>query len=132
MKIEYHNLYKHFVIATLHRLPIIVETVRDRIEKYITGIVDNYDSKMYAIDANPEYIHFLASRSPKISEEQLASIVEQSSENFINKNGLIRGKFRWQDTCSAFSVSKSDVDKVCKYILDPTPASQKKNICGGV
>ena len=99
MKIEYHNLYTHFVFTTLHRLPVIVETVRERIEKYITGIVNNHDSKMYAIYANPEHIHFLASRSPKISEEVLATIVEESSENFIHKNGLLQGKFRWQDTC---------------------------------
>lgn len=125
MKIEYHNLYTHFVFTTLHRLPIIVETIRERIEKYMTGTVNNYGSKMYAIYANPEHVHFLASRSPKISEEVLASIVAESGENFINKNGLIQGRFQWQDTCSAFSVSKSDVDKVCKYILNQ-PQHHKK------
>ena len=125
MKIEYHNLYTHFVLTTLHRLPVIVETVRERIEKYITGIVNNNDSKMYAIYANPEHIHFLASRSPKISEEVLATIVEESSERFIRKNGLLQGNFQWQDTCSAFSVSKTDVDKVCKYILNQ-PQHHKK------
>ena len=97
---------------------MIVETARERIEKYITGIVNNHDSKMYVIYANPEHVHFLASRSPKISEEALATIVEESSENFIRKNGLLQGNFRWQDTCSVFSVSKTDVDKVCKYILN--------------
>jgi putative transposase len=125
MKIEYHNLYTHFVFTTLHRLLVIVETVRERIEKYITGIVNNHDSKMYAIYANPEHMHFLASRSPKISEELLASIVAESSENFIHKNGLIEANFRWQDTCSAFSVSKSDVDKVCKYILNQSSITKK-------
>ena len=72
---------------------------------------------MYAIYANPEHMHFLASRSPRMSEELMATIVEESSQKFIEKNGLI-GKFQWQDTCSAFSVSKSDVDRVCKYILN--------------
>jgi hypothetical protein len=28
------------------------------------------------------------------------------------------GDFQWQQTCSAFSVSKKEVDKVCKYILN--------------
>lgn len=114
MRIEYHNLYTHFVLTTLHRLPVIVGTIRERIEKYITGVVNNHDSKMYAIYANPEHCHFLASRSPRISEELLASIVAESTENFIEKNGLIQGKFRWQDTCAAFSVSNSDVSKVCE------------------
>jgi hypothetical protein len=104
---------------------VIVETVRERIERYITGIVNNHDSRMYSIFANPEHMHFLASRSPKISEEAMASLVGESSENFIYKNNLIPGVFRWQDTCSAFSVSKSDVDKVCKYILNQ-PEHHKK------
>ena len=107
MKIEYHNLYTHFVFTTLHRLPVIGDSIRPRIEKYITGIVNNHDSRMYAIYANPEHMHFLASRSPKISDELLATIVGESSENFINKNGLIAGTFGWQESCSAFSMSFS-------------------------
>jgi putative transposase len=118
MKIEYNNLYTHFIFTTLHRLPLIVEKNRERIEKYITGIVNNNDSRLYAIYANPEHIHFLVSRSPKLSEENMASIVAESSERFINNNKLCDSQFAWQESASAFSVSKSDVDKVCKYILN--------------
>lgn len=118
MKVEYNNLYTHFVFTTLHRLPLIVELHRERIEKYITGIVKNNESQLYAIYANPEHIHFLISRSPAISEETIASIVANSSERFINDNKFCQGKFKWQETCSAFSVSKGDVEKVCNYILN--------------
>jgi len=66
------------------------------IEKYITGIVNNNDSHLYAIYANPEHAHFLVSRSPKMSEENLASVVAESSQRFINENKLreinLRGK----------------------------------------
>ncbi len=58
------------------------------------------------------------SRSPKQSEENLASIVGNSSTKFINDNNLGIGNFTWQVSASAFSVSKADVDKVCKYILN--------------
>jgi len=118
MKIEYNNLYTHFIFTTLHRLPLIAEKHRERIEKYITGIVNNNDSQLYAIYANPEHIHFIASRSPKLSEETLASIVAESSQQFINQNKLCVNQFAWQESASAFSVSKSNVDRVCKYILN--------------
>ena len=118
MKVEYNNLYTHFVFTTLHRLPLIVELHRERIEKYITGIVKNNECHLYAIYANPEHVHFLISRSPSISEETIASIVANSSERFINENKFCQGKFKWQDICSAFSVSKGDVRKVCNYILN--------------
>ena len=113
MKIEYNNLYTHFVFTTLHRIPLISEKHRERIEKYITDIVNNNDSQLYAIYANPEHVHFLVSRSPKLSEENLASIVAESSQCFINQNKLCDSQFAWQESASAFSVSKSDVDPAC-------------------
>lgn len=118
MKIEYNNLYTHFILTALHRLPLISEKHRERIEKYITGIVNNNDSQLYAIYANPDHVHFLVSRSPKLSEEILASIVAESTQKFINQNKLCEGQFAWQESAAAFSVSKSDVDRVCKYILN--------------
>jgi REP element-mobilizing transposase RayT len=41
MKIEYNNLYTHFVLVTEKRTKSITPTNRERIEKYITGIVNN-------------------------------------------------------------------------------------------
>ena len=118
MKIEYHNLYTHFILITQNRISSIPEKNRERIEKYITGVINNNHSKLYSIYANPEHIHILASRYPKLSEETLANIVADSSSKFIIDNKLSSGAFVWQDSASAFSVSKSDVDKVCKYILN--------------
>ncbi len=125
MKIEYNNLYTHFVFTTFHRLAVIPEKHRIRIEKYITGIINNNQSKLYAIYANPDHLHFLASRSPDYSENELATIVADSSESFINKNKFTQNNFAWQQSASAFSVSKSDVDRVCKYILNQ-PEHHKK------
>ena len=118
MKIEYHNLFTHFILITQNRISSIPQKNRERIEKYITGVINNNHSKLYSIYANPEHIHILASRSPRLSEEILATIVADSSSKFINDNKLSSGVFAWQESASAFSVSKSDVDKVCKYILN--------------
>jgi putative transposase len=125
MKIEYKNLYMHYVMTTLHRLPVIPEINRERIEKYITGIVNNCDSQLYAIYCNPEHVHFLVSRSPEISDEKLIDKVGISSSRFINENNLSHGKFEWQYSVSAFSVSKRDVDRVCKYILNQAKHHKK-------
>jgi putative transposase len=134
MKVEYNNLYTHFIFTTLHREPIIFEEHRVRIEKYITGIINNNDCQLparrchsdgYAIYANPEHVHFLISRSPDVCEERLANIIANSSAKFISENKLCKIHFQWQISCSAFSVSKTDIDKVCKYILNQ-PEHHKK------
>ena len=124
MKIEY-NLHTHFILITQNRAPLIHEVNRERIEKYITGIVNNNQSKMYSIYANPEHVHFLVSRSPKISEVAFVTIIAESSAKFIHDNKLCRCTFAWQQSASAFSVSKTDVDRVCKYILNQ-PKHHKK------
>lgn len=118
MKLDFNHLYTHFVFITLQRELMIPEKNRVRIEKYITGIISKYASKLYAIYANPEHVHILVSRSPTHSEEELATIIAKSSEKFINENKLTPCVFRWQESGAAFSVSKSKVDLVCKYILN--------------
>jgi REP element-mobilizing transposase RayT len=118
MEVRFNNLYTHFVFTVENRYPAIKEKNRKRIEKYITGIVNNHECKLYAIYANPEHVHFLVSRSPEMSEHRLAELVAEGTETFINANSLCNGRFRWQATCAAFSVSKKEVDKICKYILN--------------
>ena len=118
MKVEFNNLYTHFIFTTIHREAMILEMNRERIEKYITGIINNNECQLYAIYANPEHLHFLVSRSPNMDEEGLANIISNSSTKFINDNKLCKYHFQWQTTCSAFSVSKTDIDRVCKYILN--------------
>lgn len=127
MKVEYNNLYTHFVFTTLNRMPVISEKHRQRIEKYMTGIINNNACQLYAIYANPEHVHFLVSRSPELDETRLATIIAESSERFINKNRFCVGLFQWQQTCSAFSVSKSDVPKVCDYIFNQKEHHAKQN-----
>jgi REP element-mobilizing transposase RayT len=97
-------------------MPLILEQFRIRIEKYVTGIVNNNGCKMYSIYANPEHVHFLVSRSPRLDEESLATIISNSSEKFINDNRLCVGIFQWQQSCSAFSISKRNIPDVCEYI----------------
>jgi len=60
-----------------------------------------------------------------LSEDIWINIVANSTEKFINENKLIKETFVWQQSASAFSVSKSEVDKICKYILNQ-PEHHKK------
>jgi REP element-mobilizing transposase RayT len=106
---------------------LILEQFRDRIEKYITGIVNNNGCKMYSIYANPEHVHFLVSRSPQIDEECLATIISNSSKKFINDNRLCVGIFQWQQSCSAFSVSKRNIHDLCGYIENQKEHHKKQS-----
>ncbi len=125
MLVEYHNLYIHFVLKTLHRLPLITSKAKPGIERYISGIIKNCNSRMYAIYANPEHVHILISISPAISANELINHVAFSTEQFIKKNQLLPQSFAWQEKCSAFTVSKSAVPRVIKYIRNQAEHHRK-------
>lgn len=88
MKIEYHNLYTHFILITQNRLPLITQSHRERIEKYITGVVNNNHSKLYSIYANPEHVHILVSRFPRLSEEVLLTIIAEMLRDSLLKTSF--------------------------------------------
>ncbi len=130
MLVEYHNLYIHFVLKTLHRLPLIPLKAKPRIERYISGIIKNCNSRMYAIYANLENVHILISISPAISANELIIHVAFSTEQFIKKNQLLPQSFAWQEKCSAFTVSKSAVPGVIKIHPESSGASQEDLVSG--
>ncbi|MDZ7774123.1 MAG: transposase [Bacteroidales bacterium] len=84
MEIEYNNLYTHLIFTTLKKETRHTGKRQVLCIQIITGVINNYASRLYAIYANPEHVHFLISRDPGISEQRLATIVADSSEKFIN------------------------------------------------
>ena len=72
-------------------------------------------------------MNFLVPGSSDISEIELAIVIANSLQRTFYVNKLVKGKFEWQPTASAFSVSKSDVDKICIYILSQPEHHKKEN-----
>lgn len=68
---------------------------------------------------------FLFHALPKYQKKLYLQELRTVQINLFNENKLCTGIFSWQDSASAFSVSKSDVDKVCQYILNQ-PEHHKK------
>ena len=48
----------------------------------------------------------------------MARDIKANSSKWINENKWIAGKFAWQEGFGAFTYGKSQIDVVCKYILN--------------
>lgn len=55
----------------------------------------------------------------------MARDIKANSSKWINEIKWIRGKFNWQEGYGAFTYSKSQIDRVVKYILNQ-PEHHKK------
>lgn len=111
-------MYVQVVFAVLGRGNVIKEVNRIEIEKYVCGIVSNKRCKPLAIYINPDHTHLLFGLHPAISVSDLIRDVKANSSKFINERRLVAEMFRWQDGFASFTYSKSQIDKVVKYILN--------------
>ncbi|AFD09403.1 IS200/IS605 family transposase [Solitalea canadensis] len=113
----FSQLFVHVIFTVKGRANLIHESFREKVEKYIAGIVSNKKQKLYAIYCMPDHVHILISISPSATISDLVRDIKSASSSFISLNKWVVGKFSWQEGFGAFSYSKSQVDKVVNYII---------------
>jgi putative transposase len=122
----YTQLYNHIIIVVKGRQNQISEEKRVELYKYLTGTIQNKNNKLIAINGTGNHIHILVSMNPKQSLSELVKDIKLSSSDFINRSKWLKGKFYWQEGFAAFSVSKSGIDKVIKYLNNQENHHRKK------
>lgn len=122
----YTQIHVHFVFAVKNRQALICDSIRVRVEKYITGIVQNFGHKLLAVYCMPDHTHLAVGIRPDQSLSDLMREVKSKSSEFINKERLIAEKFNWQEGYGAFSYSQSQVHDVIEYVLNQPEHHKKK------
>lgn len=122
----YTQFHMQFVFAVKYRDGLIHPSWEDELYKYITGIVQNYDNKMLAINGMPDHVHLFIGMRAIQSPSKLMQDVKKSSSEWINENKLTRNRFQWQEGFGGFSYGRSQVKSVIKYILNQKQHHSKK------
>jgi len=123
----YSQIYIQTVFAVNGRASLILPEWEDELFKYITGIVTGQKQKLIAINGMPDHIHMFVSMDTSCPISKLMNEVKTSSNEFINNSQFLKGKFEWQKGYGAFSYSKSQIDRVVKYILNQKMHHKKLN-----
>jgi putative transposase len=112
----FSQIYVQAVFAVALRQSLIKPDLKEELQKYITGIVQNKGQKLIEINCMPDHAHLLIGLKPAIALSDLIREVKSSSTEFINRRKLVRGRFSWQEGFGAFSYSQSHLDVVIRYI----------------
>jgi REP element-mobilizing transposase RayT len=110
------NLLSHVVFSTQGHLPLINSEVRKELFAYMGGLVKEPKGKPLIINGMPDHVHLLISLPPTINLSDTMRFVKANSSRWFKQN--FGRKFAWQKGFGAFSVSRSGVDAVVKYIRD--------------
>lgn len=113
----YTQIYIHTVFAVKYREALISNPWKERLHKYITGIIQNHGHKLIAINTMPDHAHiFIGMRLDAVLSD-LVRDIKRDSTNFVNNEIRLHGKFGWQEGFGAFSYSHKQIDAVVKYIV---------------
>ena len=124
----YTQLYIQLVFAVRGRNNFIQFAWEEELHKYITAVVQNDNHKMLSINGMPDHIHIFLGLNPVIAISDLVKDIKRASNNWINDKGFIKGKFEWQSGYGAFSYGKSQIDQVCKYIVNQKQYHEKLSL----
>jgi REP element-mobilizing transposase RayT len=112
----FSQIYIHLVFSVKGRQNIIHKTWREELFRYVSGIINGRDQKLFAIGGMPDHIHILISLRPNCMVSELVNSVKTNSSKWINSKGFVKGKFYWQEGYGAFSYGQSQLDHVIQYI----------------
>ncbi len=114
----YTNLLAHVIFSTKMRAPLIDAELRERLFPYMGGIIRELGGKALAINGTADHVHVLLLQSTEHSIEETMRVVKANSSRWIHEQWPQRGLFAWQRGYGAFSVSRSHVPTVVKYIRE--------------
>lgn len=112
----YVQAYFHLVFAVQNRKALIQKQWKGRLEKYITGIVQNNGHKLITISAERDHIHIFIGYNLNQKIPDLVENIKTSSNQFVEIERLSFYKFSWQKGYGAFTHSHSNLSKVATYI----------------
>ena len=112
----YTNLIAHIVFSTKERRAFLHADVRPRLAKFVGGVIRRRRGRLLAMDGDEDHIHVLAILSPAMAISDQVRDIKALSSGWIHDTFSDLSGFAWQSGYSAFSIGKTNLDNVLRYI----------------
>ncbi len=111
------KVFIHFVWSTKNRIPHLdSKELRLKVWNHIRENAHEKGIFIDFINGYEDHCHCLVSLNTDQTIQKVMQLIKGESAFWINKLGLTKQKFEWQDEYFAVSVSESMIDKVREYI----------------
>ena len=112
----YANLMIHYIFSTKNRNPLLAESFRDQVFRYMAGICKDEDMHPIAIGGMANHAHALVGLPPRISVSRGIQLIKGLSSKWVNNRFITDRSFAWQSGYRAFSVGVSQREATNRYI----------------
>lgn len=122
---SYTSLFYYIVFSTKERYPFLNLDVRARVHDYLGGAIRSEKGTSFIVNGVADHVHILARlRQDKAIADVLRDIKANSS-GWIHDRFPALSKIAWQTGYAAFTVSKSQIEVVQRYIANQEAHHQK-------
>jgi len=109
------SLHYHVVFSTKERRPWIEQSWRNDLHAYLGGCVKTLDGIPEQIGGVADHVHLLLGLRATHCLADVLREIKKASSRWVH-DGMRIPKFGWQEGYGAFTVSRSNIDAVRKYI----------------
>jgi REP element-mobilizing transposase RayT len=109
-------LFYHLVFSTKYRYPWITEAIAADLYRCIGVALKRYDGILLAAGGMPDHVHLLVVLSRRRSVSDALCIIKANSSAWVHRTFDELGDFAWQVGYGAFSVDRSSISRVKRYI----------------
>ena len=112
----FSRIYLQLVFSPFGRENVIPLRHKEELHKYTTGIIQNRNHKLLAINYMSDHVHIFIGYKPSQPLPDLMRDIKSITSKFINDKRWLPGKFQWQDGYGAFSYGHSQLNDLISYI----------------
>jgi REP element-mobilizing transposase RayT len=122
----YTSLHYHIIFSTKNRQPWLTPDIEQRIWAFIGGIARAHYMTALQVGGAEDHVHALVTAPATTAPSQIAQYLKGDSSKWIHEEfGSLRS-FGWQDGYGGFTVSKSNLPDVVKYIQNQRQHHRKR------
>lgn len=113
-----YNLNYHFVWIPKYRRKVLVEDVKEELEKLIFEISKKHEIEILSLSIQPDHIHLFVSAPPRLSPAQIANLFKGiTSKKLMEKFPYLRIKEGlWSRTYYVGSAGTISEETIRRYI----------------
>jgi REP element-mobilizing transposase RayT len=121
------RLHIHLIFSTKNREPVLLDSVRDSLHRYMATVLQNLGCPPELINSVPDHVHILFELGRTVAVSNAVEQVKKTSSKWVKTQGSEFTRFAWQAGYGAFAVSQSNVTTVRQYIAGQQQHHRKKS-----
>ncbi|MDJ0837841.1 MAG: IS200/IS605 family transposase [Acidobacteriota bacterium] len=119
MPTSYVQVWLHIVFSTKHRNGYLSDpAIRKEMHRFLGGMVRHLGATPRIVNGVEDHVHILCGMSKTMTLAAFVKEMKRTSSIWVKDRFPSLADFSWQQGYGAFSVSRSAVERVHRYIAD--------------